>query len=652
MPKTDMKPEETGLELQNWMEKFSAGEQTRAGAYLGAHLTVRGTVFRVWAPAAERVDLVGDFNGWTPGEHPMTPLADGIWELEVPGLRVGDRYKYAISAKDGQILWKADPYGTWAELRPGSASRICDLSGFAWSDANWLRYRRKCKVYDSPLNIYEVHAGSWRRGENGEFLTYRQLAEQLIPYVLDMGFTHVELMPLTEHPLDDSWGYQCTGYFAATARYGEPHDLMYFVNACHEAGLGVIMDWAPAHFPKDPQGLVEFDGSRCYEHADPLMGEHPSWGTRIFDYAKGQVRSFLISSALFWLEIYHMDGLRVDAVASMLYLDYDRQPHQWRPNRFGGKENLDAISFMQRLNEAAFAFDDSVLMIAEESTAWPAVTGPTYLGGLGYNLKWNMGWMNDVLRYVKTDPYFRAGCHRDLTFSLLYAFTENFLLPLSHDEVVHMKGSLYGKMPGDRQQKLAGVRVFWAYMLAHPGKKLLFMGAELGQEAEWNFTSQLSWGALEDPETAALHRFFRSMNLFYVNQPPLWEIDFKESGFRWICPDESARNIIGFRRLDREGNELMVVCNFSGAVSEGFRLGVPEPGVYRVLLSTDETCFGGSGAMRAGVELKSKKIPHHGEKQSILFNLPPLSAIFLQKNRNLPPLKQKRRKKEEGRTAI
>ena len=634
-----------------WLEDFAAGRQLRAGEYLGAHMTARGAVFRVWAPEAVRVDLVGDFNAWTPGSHPMAPCGGGIWELEVPGLAPGACYKFAIGARDGQTLWKADPYGVWAELRPGTASRLYVLEGFEWTDGPWMERRRTHKVYDSPLNIYEVHAGSWRRGADGAFLTYRELAAALIPYVLDMGFTHIELMPLTEHPLDDSWGYQCTGYFAATSRYGTPHDLMYFVNACHEAGLGVIMDWAPAHFPKDPQGLVEFDGSRCYEHSDPTMGEHPSWGTRIFDYAKGQVCSFLISSALFWLERYHMDGLRVDAVASMLYLDYDRQPYQWRPNRFGGKENLDAVSFMQRLNEAAFALDDSVLMIAEESTAWPAVTGPTYLGGLGYNLKWNMGWMNDVLRYIRTDPYFRAGCHRDLTFSLLYAFTENFLLPLSHDEVVHMKGSLYGKMPGDRQQKLAGVRAFWAYMLAHPGKKLLFMGAELGQAAEWDFAGELSWGELDDPESAALHQFFQAANIFYVNQQALWEIDFKAAGFQWICPDESARNMVGFRRLDKAGDELIFLCNFSGAVGKGFRLGVPAPGIYRALFSTDEVRFGGGGTLCAGTELRSKKIPQHNEKQSILIELPPLSAVFLKKVKDLPPQRRKKGKKEKGGTA-
>ncbi len=614
-----------------WREAYYSGRQDRAYTALGSRLTRKGAVFRVWAPDALLVSVVGDFNAWTPGCHVMRRLPDGFWETEIEGLRAGDTYKYAISARDGQTLWKADPYAFWAEKRPGSASRLYEPDGYRWTDAEWMERRRAHKVYHAPLNVYEVHAGSWRRPD-GETPSYGWLKRHLIPYVKEMGFTHIELMPMTEYPLDDSWGYQCTGYFAATARYGDPKDFKSFINACHASGIGVIMDWAPAHFPKDPQGLVEFDGSRLYESTDPLMGEHPSWGTRIFDYGKGAVRSFLISSALFWLREYHMDGIRVDAVASMLYLDYDRRDGRWRRNKFGGKENLEAVDFLQRLNEAAFAFDDSVLMIAEESTAWPAVTGPTFTGGLGFNLKWNMGWMNDCLRYVKTDPYFRSYCHRDLTFSLLYAFSENFLLPLSHDEVVHMKGSLYGKMPGSPAQKRAGVRMFWAYMLAHPGKKLLFMGAELGQEAEWDFASELRWTEAQTPENLALTEYFRAANRFYLASPELWELDFDPEGFLWLAPDESDRNIVAFLRMDEAGERLYCAFNFSGVKSEGFRLGVPEKGEFRV-------CFSSEQAWRVGRRLRTQPVEAHDQAQSLLLELPPLSAVFFRKSRRGDPKK-------------
>ncbi len=434
------------MTLERFIPDFSAGRCSHAGDFLGAHQTGQGVIFRVWAPEAVRVNLAGDFNDWSLTDAPMLPRASGIWELALADLPAGATYKYAILTKDGQTLWKADPYGVFTELRPASASLLYDLSNYKWGDDAWLALRRQNKVYDGPLNIYEVHFGSFKNGKSGP-MSYREAAELLLPYVKDMGFTHIEFMPLTEFPYDGSWGYQCTGYFAATSRFGTPEDLMYLIDACHREGVGVIMDWVPAHFPKDPQGLVEFDGSRLYENRDPEMAEHPSWGTRIFDFGRGEVQSFLISSALFWLEKYHIDGLRVDAVASMLYLDYDRKPGRWKANQFGGHENLEAVEFLQKLNAACFDFDDSVLMIAEESTAWPLVTRPADIGGLGFNLKWNMGWMNDTLRYLKTDPYFRAGCHNDLTFSLMYAFSENFILPLSHDEVVHIKGSLFEKAP-------------------------------------------------------------------------------------------------------------------------------------------------------------------------------------------------------------
>ena len=501
----------------------------------------------------------------------------------------------------------------------------------------WLTRRKKNLVYDHPLNIYELHFASWKTHENGEPLTYREMAPELIAYINDMAFTHVEFMPLTEYPYDGSWGYQVTGYFAATSRYGTPEDLMFLIDSLHNAGIGVIMDWVPAHFPKDPHGLVEFDGTRLYEDSDPCMAEHPSWGTRIFDYAKGEVKSFLISSALFWLEQYHIDGLRVDAVASMLYLDYDRQDGNWRRNKFGGNENLEAVEFLKALNEACFSYDDSVLMIAEESTAWPLVTAPAYTGGLGFNLKWNMGWMNDTLRYLKTDPLFRSGAHNDLTFSLMYAFSENFVLPLSHDEVVHMKGSLIGKCPGVREQKLSTVRAFWLYMLAHPGKKLLFMGAEIGQETEWDFASQLPWDLLQFPDKAALHEFFKEANAFYLESKPLWSLDFSGDGFCWLCADERDQNLLAFTRYDKAGRELTFICNFSGISAKSFRLGVVSAGHYTVCFSSDEARFGGNGKLTEGVSYAAEKIPHHGQTHSISIDLPPLSAVFLKRVRSAPP---------------
>ena len=599
---------------------FLAGTDYHAQNFLGSFLQDGGALFRVWAPAARAVSVVGDFNGWDPAAAPMTRLEGGIWEGFIPGLQQYDTYKYAVFTQDGQTLYKADPYAYHSETRPDTASKLYDLSGFAWTDANWFSHRRNAKVYDNPLNIYEVHAGSWKLYADGQPFSYQELAKQLIPYAKKMGFTHIELMPLTEHPLDDSWGYQCTGYFAATSRFGTPHDFMAFINACHMEGIGVILDWVPAHFPKDPHGLVEFDGSHCYEYADPRKGEHYGWGTRVFDYGRPEVRSFLISSALFWLEQFHADGLRVDAVASMLYLDYDRQDGQWLPNQHGGRENLEAIDFLKRLNEAAFAYDDSILMIAEESTAWPMVTKPTFAGGLGFNLKWNMGWMNDILHYVKLDPIARQYNHKDITFSFFYAFSENFLLPLSHDEVVHMKGSLLEKMPGDLDMKLAGVRVFYAYMLAHPGKKLLFMGAEFGQRNEWHFESQLDWYLLQDPRHKKLQEFFRRANKFYLRSPELWEADFDWSGFEWICHDDNNANVAAFIRKDKAGNALYFICNFSPNPHHGYRLGVPAAGRYRVAFSTDEA---------AGRRLTAKPGNCHGRPYHLELQLPPLGALFL-----------------------
>lgn len=627
----------TNSHTEAFLDSFTSGKCTHAEDFLGAHMTDKGAVFRVWAPNAVSVFVAGAFNGWDPKANPMSYLSGGIWEAEINNIEEMQPYKYVINARDGQMLWKADPYGFFSELRPANASLLSNPDGYVWGDEKWFAHRRNHKVYSNPLNIYEVHLGSWKRGENGAFLTYREATEELIPYVKALGFTHIELMPLTEFPYDGSWGYQCTGYFAPSSRFGTPHDLMYFVDACHKAGIGVIMDWVPAHFPKDPQGLVEFDGSRLYEDSDPEMAEHPSWGTRIFDFSKGEVRSFLISSALFWLEKYHIDGLRVDAVASMLYLDYDRQDGKWKPNKYGGKENFHAVEFLKQLNEVCFAYDDSVLMVAEESTAWPLVTAPTSAEGLGFNLKWNMGWMNDTLRYLKTDPYFRADHHSDLTFSLMYAFSENFILPLSHDEVVHMKGSLMGKAPGTIEQKFAGVRAFWAYMLAHPGKKLLFMGAELGQLSEWDYSSELPWELLENAENAALHTYFAESNKFYKSNKPLWHIDFAAEGFKWLCPDEREKNIIAFVRKDRSGRELIFICNFSGISVNDFRLGVTGTGSYKILLSTDEIRFGGSGALTESEAFNVEKIPSHGQNYSITMNIPPLTAVFMRRTRSTSP---------------
>ena len=618
-------------------EQFNSGECSRAHEFLGSHLTDSGCLFSVWAPEALAVCVTGSFNDWNDSSHPMKKSFGCIWQLEIPDITDGCMYKYVISTRDGQKLWKADPYSFRSELRPGSASIVCDLAGYNWQDEKWLRYRRCHKVYDSPMNVYEVHLGSWKRNEDGSFMTYREAAQTLVPYVKQMNFTHIEFMPFTEYPYDGSWGYQCTGYFAATSRYGEPEDLMFLIDKCHEAGLGVIMDWVPAHFPKDPHGLVEFDGSRLYEDSDPQMAEHPSWGTRIFDYSKGGVRSFLISSALFWLENYHIDGLRVDAVASMLYLDYDRQGQPWRPNIHGGNENYYAVKFLRDLNSACFAFDDSISMIAEESTAWPMVTAPTDAGGLGFNLKWNMGWMNDTLRYIKTDPYFRSGAHNHLTFSLTYAFSENFILPLSHDEVVHLKGSIANKSAGSREEKLATLRVLWAYMLAHPGKKLLFMGAELGQESEWDFASQLPWDDLQYSDKSAVQEYFREMNKFYLLCKPLWQIDFNWNGFRWICPDERDKNIIGFMRSDKSGHEIIFLCSFCGKEQQDFYLGVPGPGSYKIVMSTDDCRFGGNGQLCSEKVYKAVRIPQHGLSHSIIVSMPPLCALLIKRTRISSP---------------
>ena len=611
---------------------FFGGTDSEAYRFLGAHRAQRGGeegyLFRLWAPNAARVCVVGDFCGWDASAFPMARGEHGLWEKFIPGLKQFDTYKYAVTSAQGKTVLKADPYAFHAETRPGTASKLYDLPNYRWGDGAWRAGRASAPVDRSPLNIYEVHLGSWRRRENGDFYDYRSLAHDLADYVAGLGYNCVELMPVTEYPLDDSWGYQCTGYFAATSRYGTPEDLMYLIDHLHQKGICVILDWVPSHFCKDEHGLIDFDGTPCYEYADPLKREHAGWGTRVFDYGRGEVKSFLLSSAAFWLREFHVDGLRVDAVASMLYLDYGREDGNWTRNRNGGRENLEAIDFLRALNKTAYSINPNVLMVAEESTAWPLVTRPPQDGGLGFTLKWNMGWMNDMCHYLKLDPWFRQYHHKDITFSLMYAFSENFVLPISHDEVVHMKGSLRGKMPGDDRQQLAGVRAFTAYMLAHPGKKLTFMGAELGQWHEWDFASQLDWYLLENEKNRQLHRFFKDINAFYLSQSPLWDIDFSWEGFEWLVPDDNHNNVVVFLRRDRKGRELIAAVNFSPVAQGEYRFGVPPKKRYREVFTTDCAEYGGTGEWRNEKTVEVLPIPSHGREQSLCVKLPPLGAAF------------------------
>ena len=610
-------------------EQFYGGVSNHAYEYFGAHPMRKrgkdGYIFRLWAPNAQQVDLVGDWDDWVGKE--MKRNADGIWELFVPGAERYDGYKYRITTPEGKELWKADPYAFHAETRPLTNSKIYDIAGYEWGDKKWRAKMQETHPAEGMLNIYEVHLGSWRKGENGRTLSYREIADQLAVYVKDKGYNYVELLPITEYPLDASWGYQCTGYFAPTSRYGTPHDFMYLVDRLHRAGIGVILDWVPAHFCKDEHGLYEFDGTCLYEYDDPLKWEHKDWGTRVFNYGKNEVRSFLLSSAAFWLREYHIDGLRVDAVASMLYLDYGRQGGEWRPNSKGGRENLEAIAFLQDLNRTAFAVDPGVLMIAEESTAWPQVTQPPEVGGLGFNLKWNMGWMNDVCHYLKMDPYFRQNNHKDITFAMMYAFSENFVLPLSHDEVVHMKGSLRGKMPGDDATALAGVLGFYAYMLAHPGKVLTFMGTELAQWHEWDFQGQLDWELEDDPETKGTIECIKALNKFYKKNKPLWEVDQSWDGFEWLVVDDNHNNVLSFLRRDKAGKELVFVVNFANKTHENYRIGVPAKATYEEVFNTDSPEWGGSGVCNAPIKTEWEE--SHGKPCSISMSIPPLGAVVL-----------------------
>ena len=625
-----MKKKSAAPAAEKRSELFYSGRDCRAFDYMGAHPFVQdgeqGYLFRVYAPEAEKVSVMGEFNDWNRDADYMTRDEQGIWEKFIPNIPEYAAYKYSVWAKSGDVFDKSDPYGFHFETRPGNATKAYDLDGYEWGDASWLDWRKKHLPYSNPVNIYECHLGSWKMHEDGNFYSYRQLADELVPYVKEMGYTHIEFMPLTEYPFDGSWGYQVIGYFAATSRYGTPKDLMYLIDKAHQAGLGVIMDWVPAHFPKDGCGLVEFDGSHLYEYADPLKMEHKEWGTRVFDYGKVSTRNLLFSSAMFWIEKFHMDGLRVDAVASMLYLDYNRQG-EWRPNVHGGRENLEAVDFLRLLNEYILTDHPDVMMIAEESTAWPMVTKPGYDGGLGFNFKWNMGWMNDMLCYCSADPFFRKDMHDKITFSFMYAFSENYILPLSHDEVVHGKCSLISKMPPPYENQFGGLRALYGYMAAHPGKKMLFMGGEFAQFSEWAYQRGLDWMLLDYPAHRQMQAYVKALNHFYLATPQLWEQDTDWRGFEWISHEDNRNNIIAFRRVAKDGSDIVVVVNFSPEEQQEYRIGVPITGTYEEIFTSDKTEFGGSGM--ANGKLKTENKPMHGQEQSIVLKIPRFGVLFL-----------------------
>jgi 1,4-alpha-glucan branching enzyme len=616
---------------------FNEGKHRRSWELLGAHaLTVddiAGIRFSVWAPNAERVSVVGDFNAWDGRCHPMNVQGNsGIWCLYVPELGAGQRYKYEIRTRPrGALLLKADPYAQQYEYRPATASVVAEVSVHQWNDEQWMMQRRQRDTLQRAISIYEVHLGSWQRTADGSFLNYRALATQLLAHVQRLGFTHIELLPVTEHPFDASWGYQTLGYFAATNRFGSADDLRWFIDHFHQHNIGVILDWVPAHFPRDDHGLANFDGTALYEHADPRLGEHRDWNTLIFNYGRNEVRNFLTSSALYWLHEFHIDGLRVDAVASMLYLDYSRKPGEWLPNRFGGRENLDAVAWLRELNEATHGESPGTLIIAEESTAWPAVTRPTYVGGLGFTLKWNMGWMNDTLRYMRHDPVHRSHEHRHLTFGMLYAYSENFVLPFSHDEVVHGKGSMLGKMPGDDWQKFANLRLLYTYMYTLPGKKLLFMGNEFGDRDEWNHDRALRWQQLDFAPHRGIYDLVAVLNRLYRDDAA-FALDFDEAGFTWIDCDDVNNSVISYQR--RCGPDYaVVVLNFTPVPRHNYRVGVPDPGFYRELFNSDSSYYGGSNLGNAG-RCRAERTPASGYKHSLLLTLPPLAGIVLKPDRS------------------
>ncbi len=613
---------------------FNQGKHYNLYKMLGAHKERRGGKkgyrFAVWAPEASAVSVVCDKNGWDKTKNPMELYENhGVWETFIEGITEGEVYKYLITTRNGQELYKADPMAFASQLRPETASVTADLS-YEWNDEDWLLKREKTEPYNKPINIYEMHFGSWKTHEDGSFLTYREMADELVPYVKKQGWTHIELMPLAEYPFDGSWGYQVTGYYSATSRFGSGEDLKYFIDKCHKAGIGVIMDWVPAHFPRDSHGLARFDGSCLYEHPDSRRGEHKEWGTLVFDWTKTEIHSFLISNAIFWLEEYHFDGLRVDAVSSMLYLDYNRG-WDWLPNKFGGKENLEAIEFLQSLNKAVFERFPNILMIAEESTAWGGVTKPTYEGGLGFNFKWNMGWMNDILRYMAMDPYFRGSNHNLITFSMMYAYSENYILPLSHDEVVHGKKSLIDKMYGDYEQKFKSLRLLYSFMSAHPGKKMLFMGGEFGQFIEWRFAEGLDWLLLDYDRHAQMKDFTKDLNKFYSSHKSFYENDSDWDGFKWINAGDSEHSTISFMRISRSRREkIIAVLNFAAKDHEEYYIGVPAPGEYEVIFTTDDIKYGGEGKIKG--PFKAEKGKTGDFDYYIKADLPALSSMYLKKS--------------------
>ena len=616
----------------------------KLGAHVLVHEGVAGVVFAVWAPNAERVSVVGDFNQWDGRRAPMRPRgATGLWELFIPGLAQGELYKYEIKSRFAESLGvKSDPYGFAMEVRPNTGSIVWDLSQYEWHDQEWVAARPKHQALEAPLSVYEVHLGSWQRlgPEGNRWLTYRELADRLVPYARDLGYTHLELLPIAEHPFDGSWGYQVLGYFAPTSRFGTPDDFRYFVDAAHQAGLGIILDWVPAHFPRDAAGLAFFDGTHLYEHADPRRGEHQDWGTLIFNFGRNEVSAFLLTNALFWLDKYHIDGLRVDAVASMLYLDYSRKAGEWLPNEFGGRENLEAVRFLKTFNELVYLKFPGVLTIAEESTSWPMVSRPTYLGGLGFSLKWNMGWMHDMLDFMAKDPVYRRYHHHSLTFSLVYAFTENFVLPFSHDEVVHGKGSMLSRMPGDEWRRFANLRALYGYMYAHPGKKLLFMGSEFGQYREWAFEGALDWNLLDYPLHRKLQGYVRDLNRLYTTEAALHEVDFSWEGFQWIDLHDVDQSALSFLRRAKAADPanaetVVVAANFTPIPREGYRVGVPAPGFYRELLNSDSEAYGGSNVGNKG-GLPADAIPWQGQPNSILITLPPLAVVYFKLETKAP----------------
>jgi 1,4-alpha-glucan branching enzyme len=610
---------------------FREGTHARLYRKLGCQLATEGARFAVWAPSATGVAVVGDFNAGRADAHPARARADhsGIWDVFVPGVRQGQRYKFRIRTRGGALLDKADPFARYAELAPATASVAWRSDDYEWHDEAWMRERARHNALDAPMSVYEVHLGSWRRTDDGRMLDYGSAAKQLADYALRMGFTHVELLPIMEHPFYGSWGYQSTGYFAPSARYGTPHDFKSFVDTLHQAGVGVILDWVPSHFPADAFGLAQFDGTYLYEHADPRQGFHPEWNSSIFNYGRHEVRAFLLSSAMFWLDEFHADGLRVDAVASMLYLDYSRKEGEWIPNRHGGRENLEAIEFLRLLNTSAYRDHPDVQIIAEESTAWPMVSRPTYLGGLGFGMKWNMGWMHDTLKYMQEDPVHRRWHHGELTFSMVYAFNENFMLPLSHDEVVHGKGSLYNKMPGDDWQRAANLRLLLGHMWTHPGKKLLFMGGEFGQQLEWNHEAALQWGLLEQPLHSGLQHWVADLNALYKSRPALHALDFSAEGFQWIDLHNAELSVIAFLRKARDAMPLLVVANFTPMPREGYLVGVPQAGRWRECLNSDAAPYGGSGVGNFG-SVASVPVAAHGHFQALNLRLPPLGLLVLE----------------------